>query len=83
MNICLYYQAQVQKSNTWYLTAVLRSFESLAFDRSIDKLSSTFEFFVPKDLEPYFLDLMSYFESIGLISDLKKAPNRLVSSDRV
>lgn len=72
-----YYQAIVKKELCWRLTAILRSYEHLAFDRTIDNATSRFEFFVSPDLEDYFLKLMDYFIKIGIISDLQKLPNRL------
>ncbi len=37
MKLCAYYQAQVKRSDTWFLTATLRSFEHLCFDRALKK----------------------------------------------
>lgn len=74
---CVYYQAQVVKDQCWFMAATLRSFEHLTFDRTIDAEKSIFEFFVPKDLEGYFLEIMEYYASIGLINNLVQLPNRL------
>jgi hypothetical protein len=38
---------------------------------------SIFEFFVPEDFEAFFLEIMDYFQHIGVVVDLKKLPNRL------
>lgn len=51
---CSYYQAHIKRPYCWFLVAVLRSFEHVAFDRTIDKNNSIFEFFVPHDTEKYF-----------------------------
>lgn len=75
---CLYYQAQVQEKYCWFFVAILRSFEHLAFDRTLDKTSSTFEFFVPQENESYFLSVMEYFKNQEIISNLNKLPNRLI-----
>lgn len=72
-----YYQAQVDSSHGWFFVGVLRSFEHLAFDRTLDVATSTFEFFVPQDNERYFLDLMNYFIDERIISGFQKLPNRL------
>lgn len=77
MTYSAYYQAIVKKELCWQLTAILRSYEHLAFDRTIDNATSTFEFFVSPDLEDYFLKLMDYFIAIGIVSNLQKLPNRL------
>lgn len=74
---CAYYQAQVNKTNTWFLTATLRSFEHLCFDRALTKEQGLFEFFVPADLEHYFLELMDFYQSQNIVSNLQKLPNRL------
>lgn len=78
MKTSVYYQAIVTKERCWQLTAILRSYEHMAFDRTLDIATSRFEFFVAPDLEDYFLRLMDYFIQQGLVHDLQKMPNRLV-----
>jgi len=74
---CSYYQAQVERELCWYVTATLRSYEHISFDRTLDPATSLFEFFVPTATEAIFLTVMAYFQSEGLVRDLKKLPNRL------
>lgn len=74
---CSYYQAHVERESCWFVVAILKSYEHLAFDRTIDTESSLFEFFVPFSTESYFLELIAHLESKGLVRDLKKLPNRL------
>jgi hypothetical protein len=74
---CSYYHAHVQRELCWFVTAALRSYEHISFDRTLDPATSLFEFFVPKDCEQYFLEIMTYFQEQGLINNLKKIPNRL------
>ena len=76
---CFYYQAQVQRELCWYVTAALRSYEYISFDRTLDPSISLFEFFVPVSTEKPFLVLMHYFQSEGLVRNLQKLPNRLES----
>ena len=76
---CSYYQAYVERELCWYVTAALRSYEHISFDRTLDPVTSLFEFFVPQDCEQYFLKVMAYFEEQGLVQNLKKLPNRLQS----
>ncbi len=76
-----YYQAQVDPAHAWFFVGVLRSFEHMAFDRTLDVQTSLFEFFVPQDTEKHFLDLMSYFQQERIISNLKNLPNRLAEPD--
>lgn len=74
---CSYYQAHVERELCWFVTASLRSYEHVAFDRTLDPEKSLFEFFVPNSTEKYFLEVMTYFQSQGLITGLAKLPNRL------
>jgi hypothetical protein len=76
---CSYYQAHVVKEKCWFMAATLRSFEHIAFDRTLDPKKSIFEFFVPQGLEGSFLEIMAYYQQIGLITNLSKLPNRLSS----
>jgi hypothetical protein len=75
-NYCSYYQAAILKEKVWYFTAILRSYEHLVFERTIDKEKSIFEFFVPPDLEHYFLETMHYFQQQDIVRNLQKLPNR-------
>jgi hypothetical protein len=75
--LCVYYQAKVRKEDVWFLVAALRSFEHVAFDRTIDKEQSIFEFFVPSAVEETFLAIMDYFSRRAIVHDLQKLPNRL------
>ena len=77
MSYCKYYQAHVFKEKTWFFVAILRSYEHLCFDRTLDKSKSIFEFYVPEKLEPQFLKLMNWFAENNIIKNLEKFPNRL------
>src|SRR3546814_7842172 len=57
----LFRSAYVDPAYGWFFVGALRSFEHIAFDRTIDVESSIFEFFVPQDTEEYFVELMGYF----------------------
>jgi hypothetical protein len=72
-----YYQAYVNKSNTWLVVATLRSYEHVAFDRTLDADTALFEFFVPPSNKELFLALMAHFEKAGLVTHLRELPNRL------
>ena len=73
----LYYQAHIKRKECRFLTAVLRSFENVAFSRTINKQDSIFEFFVPEGTEKEFLAIMSFLEKDGVLKNLEKKPNRL------
>ena len=77
---CLYYTARLQKSHCWLVSSALRGTEHIAFDRSYDVPESIFEFFVPRAMEPVFLEVMAYFEAKKIVSELTKKPNRLAPS---
>ncbi len=83
MSYCSYYQARVVEKDCWFLVAIMRSFEHLAFDRTFDKGTSTFEFFVPQDLEQTFLELMDFFKAEGIVQELCSLPNRLIDPQAV
>lgn len=78
MMYCLYFQAEVVPKDTWFLVAVLRSFEHLQFDRTYDTQKGIFEFLVPESNEHIFLEIMHYFQSIDIVSNLQKLDNRLL-----
>ncbi len=74
---CKYYQAQTLRPKTWFVIGSLKSEENLAFTRTVDKKNSILEFFVTPDCEERFLMFMGTLQQMGLISNLKKVPNRL------
>lgn len=78
MAFCSYFQAKIRKHDTWFFVATLRFYEHLTFDRTLDKISGTFEFFVPEGNEPTFIRFMQRHEKTGLVSDLVQLPNRLL-----
>lgn len=75
---CQYYQVNIKKEDAWFFVAVLRSYEHIAFDRTLDKATSLFEIFVPEATEHVFLALMDYFQKEGIAQNLIKLPNRLI-----
>jgi len=80
MNSCLYYHAHVDKQRTWFFVAVLRSFEHMAFDRTLDKESSLFEIFVPHATDMMFREVMHELCLLGIVVDWQSLPNRLAVS---
>ena len=73
----LYYQAEVERSKCWIVSATLRYHEHIAFDRAFNVEESVFEFFVAPDFEGDFLRVMLVLEKAGMIFNLKKLPNRI------
>ncbi len=80
MMYSLYYQAQVKPETCWLFTGVLRSYEHLVFDRTLDVAQSVFEFFVPPLNEAEFIELIFLLEKKGLVRGLTRLPNRLGQS---
>lgn len=83
MSYSLYFQAQVVPKDTWFLVAVLRSFEHLQFDRTYDKVTGTFEFLVPEGHLVFFKELMEYFQKEGIVLSWQEMDNRLAEKDAV
>ena len=83
MEFCLYYQAHVRKERAWFLVGILKSFEHMAFDRTIDKENSIFEFFVPSSMKNHFESLMHFFMKEKIITSFSEMPNRLMDKNSV
>lgn len=81
--ISRYFQATVHRELSWYVVAVLKSFEHLCFDRTYDADASCFEFFVAPDMADQFLKLMEYFKDEHLVADLQELPNRVALGEQV
>ena len=61
--------------------SILKSFDHLCFDRTLDAKTGLFEFFVPCEQEALFLKIMQYFEKQGVVRDIKKMVNRCKSEE--
>ncbi len=81
MNYSIYYQAHVQKELCWMVTATIRFMDHVAFDRTIDKENSIFEFYVAPDLEDEFLQVAHRLLKRKIFLNLQKLPNRLMTED--
>ena len=77
MNKSTYYQAYIPIPTTHYFTAILRGYEHLCFDRTLEPASGLFEFFLSPDQEESFVTVMELLQSHGLVSSYYKAVNRL------
>jgi hypothetical protein len=73
----VYYQATIVRSQAWFVVAVLKSFDHVALDRAYNVEETIFEFFVPAEMEPAFLEVMHYLQQESLVYNLAKLPNRL------
>jgi hypothetical protein len=79
---CKYYQAHVLRHKAWFFVGALRSFDHLVFERTYDKEKSIFEFFVPNQLEKYFLDLIAYFQEKNIVTEFVELPNRFLQENK-
>lgn len=77
MQYSIYYQAHVQKELCWMVTATIRYLDHVAFDRTVDKDQSLFEFFVAPDFEQEFLSVANRLLDRKIFLTLEKLPNRL------
>lgn len=75
-----YIATSEEPRNHLFLVGILKSYEYVCFDRTLDVAQGIFEFYVPQDQEEIFLHLMGRFEKMGVIKDLQKLPNRLINS---
>ena len=73
---CKYYTAYVKPKDCWFVVGVLKSYEHMVFDRTLDSSKSLFEFFVPEQMEALFLEIIQVFITNGMVADLQKIPNR-------
>jgi hypothetical protein len=80
---CRYYKAHVIREQAWFFVAIARSFEHVMFDRTFDPDTSIFEFFVPVDMESYFLDCMAVLSKQGVVENLTPYKNRLLDPKEV
>jgi hypothetical protein len=74
-----YYQAHIRRSDCLFLVAFLRSFEHLAFDRTVDVQNSIFEFFVSPGCESYFEEILDYLKAQNIVLSYQKLSNRLIN----
>ena len=75
--LCEYYQAIVDVPYTWFVGGVFRNEDNLVFERTVDGRKDLLEFFVTKDQEPEFLDLINYLVTVGFVISFEKQTNRM------
>ncbi len=81
MKHSLYFQAHVKKEFCWIVSSTLRFTEYVAFDRTVDKDQSIFEFFVAPDLLDVFLDVILKLQQEGIVFDFVQLPNRFIHNN--
>ena len=73
---CEYYKVKTLKTKTWFVLGALKAEDNLAFARTLDKVNSILEFFVPKDYEENFLIFINKLKMDGYILEYSKTKNR-------
>lgn len=81
MQYSIYYQAHVQKELCWMVTATIRYLDHVAFDRTVDKEQSIFEFYVAPDFEAEFLSVAYKLIQHKVFLFLEKLPNRIMTEN--
>lgn len=74
----IYFQAHVPPASCLLVIGILKSYEHVAFARTIDVQKSVLEFFVTQETKSAFLAIMSIFSKHSMIFDLQEMPNRLL-----
>lgn len=75
---CKYYQSQVLRKKTWFLSAVFRNESNLTFARALeDSENNIWEFFVPQDQEEQFLKILNSLKEKSVVVSFEKKKNRL------
>ncbi len=83
MQYSVYYQAHVQKELCWMVTATIRYLDHVAFDRTVDKEQSIFEFYVAPDFEAEFLSVAHRLIKHKVFLTLEKLPNRMMAENNL
>lgn len=83
IEFCTYYQAIIDKPLCWYIVAILKSYDHVAFDRTVDVETNLLEFFVPPATQKLFLHVMNRLKNEGLVHNLVELPNRLMLPDQL
>ena len=78
----LYYTANIDRHQSYYFVAIIKAFDNMVFDRTIDVEQSLFEFFVAPAYEQLFLDVMARFAKEGLVANLQQSENRLIDPEQ-
>jgi hypothetical protein len=71
-----YYKVKVLKEKTWFVSGCFRSEDNLAFARALEAEKDTFEFFVTKEMESQFLQLIHLLKKQGCVLNIHEDINR-------
>lgn len=74
----IYFQAHVPPSSCLLVIGILKSYEHVAFARTLHIDKSIVEFFVTQETKESFLEIMTMFSRYNMVFDLQEMPNRLL-----
>ncbi|RTL07238.1 hypothetical protein EKK58_03620 [Candidatus Dependentiae bacterium] len=74
----IYFQAHVPPASCLWVIGILKSYEHVAFARTLDINQSIVEFFVTEETKESFLAIMHMLSCQNMVFDLKEMPNRLL-----
>lgn len=74
----VYFQAHVPPANCFLVIGLLKSYDHIAFARTLHIEKSIIEFFVTDETKDPFLAIMEMLSKHNMVFDLKELPNRLM-----
>lgn len=74
----IYFQAHVPPASCLLVIGILKSYEHVAFARTLDINKSIVEFFVTEQTKESFLNIMDILSRYNMVFDLQEMPNRLL-----
>ena len=73
---CIYYQATIpERKNHLFVVGLLKYYDNLCFDRTVDGSLGLFEFYVPSSMHYQFLSVMNILIESEVIKNFHKMPN--------
>jgi len=70
--LCAYYQGYLVKEKSWFVVGVLRNEDHVCFERTVDKKTGLFEFFVPPAQEELFVRIMTHLQAQECLYSFEK-----------
>lgn len=75
----LYFQAHVPPAHCFLVIGILKTYEHVAFTRTLNIDKSILEFFVTQETKAMFLSVMNMLSKHDMVFDLTEMPNRLIN----
>lgn len=74
----IYFRAVARTEKIWLIVSLLKTFDNIAYHRTIDNSSNIMEFSVPEGMLSDFLLLMGYCQRENLIEEYHEAASPYV-----